>query len=111
MKKMNRQFLLVFIIISLSVVLYSIHFIIYDNAQYIFNGVLARIAFVPIQVLLIALVLNRLLTYHEKRTRLEKLNMVVGAFFTEVGNFLLAYFSTHDPQQKNLSAELIFDGK
>ena len=37
--------------------------------------------------------------------------MVVGAFFTEVGNFLLAYFSTHDPQQKNLSAELKFDGK
>ena len=37
--------------------------------------------------------------------------MVVGAFFTEVGNFLLAYFSTHDPQQKHLSAELKFDGK
>jgi len=69
MKKMNWKFLLVFILISLSVVLYFIHFIIYDNAQYIFNGVLARIAFVPIQGLLIALVLNRLLTYHEKRTR------------------------------------------
>ncbi len=57
------------------------------------------------------MVLNHLLTYHEKRARLEKVNMVVGAFFTQVGHYLLAYLSTHDPQQKDLGAELKFDGK
>ena len=53
--KVNWQFLLIFILISLSAVFYFIHFIVYDNAEYIFNSLLARIAFVPIQVLLIAL--------------------------------------------------------
>ena len=109
MKKINWHFLLVLILISLSVVLYSVYFIIYGDVSYIFNSILAKISFVPIQVLLIALVLNRLLTYHEKRARLEKLNMIVGAFFTEVGTFLLSYFSAHDPQQQNLSAELKFN--
>ena len=110
MKKINWQIFLVPGLIAVSVFLFFIHFVIYDNADYIFNSVLARIAFVPIQVLLIALVINRLLTYHEKRKRLEKLNMIVGAFFTEVGNYLLAYFSTYDNQEKELSAELSFDG-
>ena len=110
MKKINWQILMVPSLIAVSVFLYFIHFMIYDNADHILNSVLARIAFVPIQVLLIALVINRLLTYHEKRKRREKLNMIIGAFFTEIGNHLLAYFSTYDSQEKELSAELNFDG-
>ena len=102
-KWMNWQFLLVVILVSLSVFLYCIHYIVYGNSSYIFNTVLARIAFVPIQVLLIAIVSNHLLTYHEKKTRLEKLNMVVEDFFTEVGHFLLAYLSAHGHHQKNPS--------
>ena len=108
---MNWQFLLVLILIFLSIILYSIHFAIYSNAQYIFNSVLARIAFVPIQVFLVALVLNRLLTYNEKRTRLEKINMIIGVFFTEVGTDLLSHFSSHDPQKEKMSAELNFNGE
>ena len=110
MKKISWQLFLVPSLIGISVALYFVHYLIYGNAPYIFNSVIARVAFVPIQVLLIALVINRLLTYHEKRARREKLNMIVGAFFTEVGNYLLAYFSTYDPQEKDLSAELNFDG-
>ncbi len=110
MKKINWEILLIPGLIAVSLVLYFVHFVLYENAQYIFNNVLARVAFLPIQVLLIGLVINRLLTYHDKRKRLEKLNMIVGAFFTEVGNHLLAYFSSLDPQEKELSAELRFDG-
>jgi len=46
---------------------------------------LGDVAFVPIEVLLVTLIIHRLLSEREKRTRLEKLNMVIGAFFSEMG--------------------------
>lgn len=33
----------------------------------------------------------------ERRTRLEKLNMIIGIFFSEVGTRILKMLSTHDP--------------
>jgi len=38
------------------------------------------------------------LSRRELRQRLEKLNMVIGAFFSEVGTRLLVHFSDYDPQ-------------
>ncbi len=59
---------------------------------------LGEIAFLPLEVLLVTLVIDRLLRYMERRNRLEKLNMVIGAFFVEVGTDLLAYLSDTDPE-------------
>jgi hypothetical protein len=53
-------------------------------------------AFVPIQVLLVTLILNALLIRREKRDLLNKLNMVIGVFFSEVGARLLSLFSSFD---------------
>src|SRR4030042_1635261 len=39
--------------------------------------------------------------------RMEKLNMVIGLFFSEVGTGLLAYFSQSDPNLEILQRELI----
>ncbi len=65
------------------------------------------IAFVFIEVLFVSLIIHRLLGEREKQTRLEKLNMVIGAFFSEVGIKLLAYFSDFDPKLDNIRQELI----
>jgi hypothetical protein len=65
------------------------------------------LAFVPIQVLLVTLILSGLLNMREKRIRLEKLNMVIGTFFSEVGTRLIAHFSDFDPQLGSLKKDLI----
>ncbi len=44
------------------------------------------IAFVPIEVLMVTLIIHRLLTEREKRAMLKKMNMVIGAFFQRSGN-------------------------
>jgi len=65
------------------------------------------VAFVPIEVLLVTLIIHRLLNIREKRARREKLNMVIGAFFSEVGTRLLAYFSDFDPKLDKIRNNLI----
>jgi hypothetical protein len=57
---------------------------------------LQDLAFVPIQVLLVTLILNALLIRREKRDLLNKLNMVIGVFFSEAGTRLLTLFSSFD---------------
>ena len=48
-----------------------------------------------------------LFTKREKQIRLEKLNMVIGVFFSEVGTKLLALFSNYDPNVDTIRKELI----
>jgi hypothetical protein len=71
---------------------------------------LGDIAFVPVEVLLVMMVVHRLLSNREKGARLEKLNMVIGVFFSEVGTKLLAHFSDLDPKLDEIRGELIVTG-
>jgi voltage-gated potassium channel len=48
-----------------------------------------------------------LLNRREKRVLLEKLNMLIGTFFSEVGTKLLAYLSDWDPNLDRIREELI----
>ncbi|MBW2637776.1 MAG: hypothetical protein JRC86_09695 [Deltaproteobacteria bacterium] len=54
------------------------------------------IAFVFTEVLLVTMILHELLNYRDKREKLYKLNMVIGAFFSDVGTDLLRIFSDFD---------------
>jgi hypothetical protein len=48
-----------------------------------------------------------MLNKREKQVRFEKLNMVIGTFFSEVGRQLLADFSRFDPQVEGIRKTLI----
>jgi len=107
MKKLNWQIALVIILIVLSVVFYVLHFFIFKDAHHIFIYLLGDIAFVPIEVLLVTLIIHRLLSIREKRAMLNKLNMVIGAFFSEVGTMLLKYFVQFDSCFEQIRKDLI----
>ncbi len=94
-------------LVALSAILYVLHFAIFRDAHHIFIYLLGDIAFVPVEVLLVTVVIHRLLADREKRTRLEKLNMVIGAFFSEVGTRLLTYFSDFDPRLGDIREKLV----
>lgn len=83
-------------LIALSGLLYFTHYSIFHDAHHIFIYLIGDVAFVPIEVLLVALILERLLHEQEKRVRMKKLNMVIGAFFSEVGTGLLTRISVFD---------------
>ncbi|GAB4275925.1 MAG: hypothetical protein Kow0056_05990 [Coriobacteriia bacterium] len=93
-------------LVGLSALLYALHYLIFKDAHHIFIYMVGDIAFVPIEVLLVTLILHQLLERREKAVLLSKLNMVIGAFFSEVGTEALVLISGFDPSADELSAVL-----
>lgn len=83
-------------LIAASVALYGLHYVIFGDARHIVLYLIGDLAFLPVQVLLVTLVLNALLEGRQRRELLHKLNMVIGAFFAEVGTDLLGQLARFD---------------
>jgi len=107
MHTFSKRVLLGVLFLLLSAVAYTIHYFIFRDAHHIFIYMIGDVAFVFIEVLLVTIIIHQLLEDREKRNRLEKLNMVIGLFFSEVGTDLLAYFSDLDPNLRKLKDDLV----
>ena len=59
---------------------------------------------------LVASMTEMFLSRRERRVRREKLNMVIGAFFSEVGTTLLVSFSDLDSRVEQIKRDLIVNG-
>lgn len=66
------------------------------------------LAFVPISVLLVTLVIQRMMDLRDRDALMNKLNMVVGAFFSEVGRPLIDMLRPFDADDSDLRAALAF---
>lgn len=110
MKRTKWQIILGFSLIFISFLLYLLHYAVFRDAKHILIYLMGDIAFVPIEVLLVTLIIDRLLNMREKRAMLEKMNMVIGTFFSEVGTELLVYFSDFDLDPDKLRKDLIVTG-
>ena len=75
----------------------------HSTFNYLFNS----LGYLPLNVLLVTLILNRLLANRSKQSKMEKMNIVVGVFFSEVGTWLLTYLSDNDPNLCRLSGDLV----
>jgi hypothetical protein len=109
LKRLSWQAILAIVLIALSGALYWVHFAVFHDAHHIFIYLVGDIAFVPVEVLLVTLIIHRILAVREMRARLEKLNMVIGAFFSEVGTHLLTLLSDADPALGDIRSDLVVD--
>ena len=110
MKQIKWQLLFGTALVILSALCYFAHYLIFHDAHHILIYLIGDIAFVPVEVLLVTLIIHQLLDRKEKHARLEKLNMVIGAFFSEVGTTLLTRLSDHDPGLDGIKEGLIVTG-
>lgn len=107
MRHLKWQILLGVALVILSAIFYLIHYALFRDAHHIFIYMVGDIAFVFIEVLMVTLIIHQILSAREKRARLEKLNMVIGTFFSEVGTTLLTFLSDLDPRVDKIRNELI----
>ena len=77
-------------LVVIAVVLHLIHFMIFGHPEETLAFLGKKIAFVPLEVLFITLIVHQLLNIHERSVLVRKMNMLVGSFFSELGNDLLA---------------------
>ena len=104
----QRIYLAVFLIL-LSVFFYTLSYEVFHNARDVIFYLFQDMGFVFVQVLLVTLVIEQMLGYREKRSLLRKLNMVIGAFFSEAGTELLRLFSVFDTNADKISRHLVVD--
>jgi len=101
---MNKwKFLYASALISISIILYSIHYVVFKDAYNIFFYLFHGIAFIPIQVIIVGQILDGIIERKEKERVMKKLNMVIGLFFAEVGSEFVRIISCHD---RNLISSL-----
>ena len=94
-------------LIGLSAITYLLQVFIFHKTEDTLFYMFQDIAFVPIQVLLVTIILSELLNRREKRIMLSKMNMAIGVFFSEVGTEMLRRIVLYDPQQETLREALL----
>ena len=99
-------FALAAIFLLLSGIGYLIHYLIFRDVHHIFLYLIGDLAFLPLEVLLVTVVLERILTHRERQAKLQKLNMVIGAFFSELGNYLLQSLLENFHNKEEISRHL-----
>lgn len=101
---------LAIIFVALSAILYLVHYLIFRDIHQLLVYLVADLAFLPLEVLFVVVIIERLLARRETQAKLEKLNMVVGAFFSELGNYLLQDLLNHFDNRSEISKHLNITG-
>ncbi|HUI67260.1 MAG TPA: hypothetical protein VL087_03535 [Nitrospirota bacterium] len=107
MNRLRGQILLSVVLIALSAVLYVLQIRIFHSQRDTLFYLFQDLAFVPIQVMLVTVIVDQVLRIREKIAMLNKLNMVIGTFFSEVGSRLLRSFSGFDHHFDQIRRNLI----
>jgi len=107
MKSFKWQTIFGISLIALSISIYFMQIQIFRTPRDTFFYLFQDLAFVPISVLTVTLIIDQLLRIREKRVLLKKMNMVIGAFFSEVGTALLKSFADFDLHYDKIRRNLV----
>jgi hypothetical protein len=75
--------------VVLAAIIYAVNFAIFRDGRNLVFYLLLDLAFLPIEVLIVGVIVERVISRREKRSLEHKMNMVIGTFFSEMGTELL----------------------
>ena len=93
-------------LVLVSALLYLLHYALFEDAHHLIFWTTTSIAFLPISVLFVTLIIKRLLVRQEKRLVMEKLNMLIGTFFSAIGTQLMRHCAAWDPHVDEIRGAL-----
>lgn len=99
---MRNNIILVGILTMASLIVYFIQFIIFHRVGETIFYMFQDLAFIPIQVAIVTIVLNRFLNVMEKRKKIKKVNVIISAFFMEVGTEIIIALSEFNRSQNEI---------
>jgi hypothetical protein len=111
MKRLKGYLLIGLSLISISGILYLLEIYIFQKKSDTLFYLLQDLAFVPIQVLVVSIIVEELLRRREKQVKLSKMNMAIGTFFSEAGTGLLRLFSAFDLSVSQIRSRLLIKGE
>lgn len=106
MKKIGQNTLLSLLLVTISIALYTLQVALFhstrDTGFYFFQD----LAFLPLQVAIVTIVLGRVISAWNKRERLKKINMAISAFFSEAGTEIMMKLAKLTAGDESLRAAL-----
>lgn len=94
-------------LITLSLAMFTAHYLIFQDSHHLFIFLGGDIAFIPIEVLIVTLIIDQMLESRERQRRMEKLNMVIGTFFSTLGTPLIAQLVRADSSIDRIKERLV----
>ena len=108
MSKQKKEFLIIGIgLIGLSLLLHYVHYLVFQDLHHTLIFLFADIAFIPMEVFFTTLVIDKLLEKREKEHLKDKLSMLIGVFFSELGTDILDTFVHTDNNTELIAKEAI----
>jgi hypothetical protein len=110
MNSRRTELMILLGLLALGVALYGLRWVLFSGAALhneMWRFLVGDIGFLCLQVALVTLILDRLLRSRERQAMLRKLNMVIGAFFSEVGTELLGRLAVADTSLAEVRSDLI----
>lgn len=89
MKRYAELIIISACLVVLSAVIFALQWRLFHDSRDMEFYLLQDLAFLPIQMLLVAVIVERFIDKRERGRRFHKLNMVIGIFFNELGVRLL----------------------
>jgi hypothetical protein len=83
-------------LVAAALLLFGAHYLVFRDFHHLAVFTLHDIAFLPVEVLIVTMILHEFLERRARREKLHKLSMVIGAFFSEVGAELLRRIAAFD---------------
>jgi hypothetical protein len=102
MKNLKHYILVSSILIFLSFIMFFLHYLVFGQLENTIYYSLMSLCFIPINILAVTLVFEKLVERRAKLERLSKLNMLVGLFFSELGFVLLKLIVAGDEKIQSL---------
>ncbi len=91
-KKWKIKFSLLMVV--LIIIIYGSNYLVLGDGEHIISYVWTHLGFIPVDILVVAFLLEGIIERKEKEAILEKLDMLMSTFFSEVGNDLISQLST-----------------
>jgi len=110
MKRLRVKILLGVSLIALSAAMFFLQVRIFHDERDTFFYLFQDLAFVPIQVLLVTVIVDQVIRIRERISMMTKLNMVIGTFFSEVGTKLMKSLAGFDSHFDKIRSDFVVTG-
>ncbi len=106
MKRLRFNQIVMIALLALSVIFFVLQYAIFHNLEEEAFLVFQDLTFLPIEILLVTFILDRILRSREKQERLQQVRIVISAFFSEIGTDALFSIGGEIPEKGELAARL-----
>ena len=85
------------------IIIYGSNILVLKDPEHVISYIWTHLGFIPVDILIVAFVLDEIISKKEKEAMMEKLDMIMSTFFSEVGNDLISQLSSVNKHKSDTS--------